>query len=61
MTDYAPFKARRCNKCLKTTRYVVSSFPSLKAKLISLSKILGFQGGDYDECRLLGCDAMWLL
>jgi hypothetical protein len=24
-------------------------------------KILGFLGGDYEECRLLGCYAMWLL
>jgi hypothetical protein len=22
-------------------------------------KICGFQGGDYEECRLLGCDAVW--
>jgi hypothetical protein len=25
------------------------------------SKILGFHGGDYKDCRLLGCDAVWLL
>lgn len=34
MINYAPFKARRCNKYLKIMRYVISSFPSLKVKLI---------------------------
>jgi hypothetical protein len=24
-------------------------------------KIWGFQGGDYEECRLLGCGAVWIL
>jgi hypothetical protein len=24
-------------------------------------KILGFHGGDYEECCLLGCYAVWLL
>jgi protein tyrosine phosphatase len=24
-------------------------------------KILGFHGGDYEECRFLGCYAVWLL
>jgi hypothetical protein len=26
-----------------------------------LGKIRGFQGCDYEECRFLGCDAVWLL
>jgi hypothetical protein len=26
-----------------------------------LCKICGFHGGDYEEYRLLGCDAVWLL
>jgi hypothetical protein len=26
-----------------------------------LFKIWGFHGGDYEECRLLGCYAVWLL
>jgi hypothetical protein len=25
------------------------------------SKILGFHGGDYEECRILGCYDVWLL
>jgi hypothetical protein len=25
------------------------------------SRIWSFHGGDYEECRLLGCDAVWLL
>jgi hypothetical protein len=29
--------------------------------LLMLCKIWGFQGCDYEECRLLGCDAVWLL
>jgi hypothetical protein len=28
---------------------------------MSVYKILGFHGGDYEECRLLGCDAVHLL
>jgi hypothetical protein len=23
--------------------------------------VLGFHGGDYEECRLLGCDIAWIL
>jgi hypothetical protein len=23
-------------------------------------RILDFHGGDYEECRLLGCNAVWL-
>jgi hypothetical protein len=26
-----------------------------------ISKIWGFHRGDYEECRLLGCYAVWLL
>jgi hypothetical protein len=26
-----------------------------------LCKILYFHGGDYEECRLVGCHAVWLL
>jgi hypothetical protein len=26
-----------------------------------LWKVLGFHGGGYEECRLLGCCAVWLL
>jgi hypothetical protein len=29
--------------------------------LITLCKIWGSRGGDYEECRLLGCDTVWLL
>jgi hypothetical protein len=29
--------------------------------MMKISKILGFHGGDYEECRLLGCYAVWLL
>jgi hypothetical protein len=25
---------------------------------LMLCKVCGFHGGDYDECRLLGCDAV---
>jgi hypothetical protein len=28
---------------------------------LMLCKILSFHGGDYEECRLLGCYAVWLL
>jgi hypothetical protein len=42
----------------------------LSAKIINLParielnvsrKMLGFHDGDYDECRRLGCYAVWLL
>jgi hypothetical protein len=26
-----------------------------------LCKVGGYHGGDYEECRLLGCYAVWLL
>jgi hypothetical protein len=31
-----------------------------EASRLMLCKILGFHGGDYEECCLLGCEAMWL-
>jgi hypothetical protein len=31
------------------------------SKKTLLSKIWGFQGGDYDDYHLLGGDAVWLL
>jgi hypothetical protein len=34
---------------------------SLKAISCLLCKISGFHGGDYEEWRLLGCYAVWLL
>jgi hypothetical protein len=39
------------------TRYVSATDPSR----LMLCKILGFHDGDYEECRLLGCYAVWLL
>jgi hypothetical protein len=30
-------------------------------RLIVGCRILGFHGGDYEECRLLGCGAVWIL
>jgi hypothetical protein len=37
--------------------YVSATEPSR----LMLCKISGFHGGDYEECRLLGCYAVWLL
>jgi hypothetical protein len=28
--------------------------------LLMMMKICVFHGGDYEECRLLGCDAVWI-
>jgi hypothetical protein len=28
---------------------------------LMLCNLWGFHSGDYEECRLLGCDAMWPL
>jgi hypothetical protein len=28
--------------------------------LLKLCNIWGFHGGDYEECRLLGCHAVWV-
>jgi hypothetical protein len=39
------------------THYVSATEPSL----LILCTIRGFHGGDYEECRILGCDAEWLL
>jgi hypothetical protein len=30
-------------------------------QIIFVYKMLGFHAGDYEECNLLGCDAVWLL
>jgi hypothetical protein len=34
---------------------------SMVCQLESRSKICGFHGGDYEDCRLLCCYAEWLL
>jgi hypothetical protein len=39
------------------THYVSATEPSR----LMLCEIWGFHGGDYEECRLLGCDAVWPL
>jgi hypothetical protein len=39
------------------TYYVSAKEPSL----LMLCKILDYHGGGYEECRLLGCYAVWLL
>jgi hypothetical protein len=39
------------------TLYVSDTEPSR----LMLCKIWGFHGGDFKECRLLGCCAVWLL
>jgi hypothetical protein len=46
------------------TANVVPSAPIIFTLMIqaeSRGKIWGFHGGDYEECRLLGCYAVWLL
>jgi hypothetical protein len=35
--------------------------PATESSQLMLCKILGVPSGDYEECRLLGCYAMWLL
>jgi alpha-N-acetylglucosamine transferase len=39
------------------TQYVSAIEPSQ----LMLCKVLCFHGGEYEECCLLGCDAVWLL
>jgi hypothetical protein len=36
-------------------------FSTTESSQLMLCKICGFHGGDYDEYRLLGCYAVWLL
>jgi hypothetical protein len=48
------------NKSVRTaqeTHYVSAT----ELSQLMLCKIWGFRGGDYDECRLLECDAVWLM
>jgi hypothetical protein len=33
----------------------------VKCKKRILCRIWGFHGGDYEECRLLECDVVWVL
>jgi alpha-N-acetylglucosamine transferase len=35
-------------------------FSATESSRIMLCKILGFHGSDYEECRLLDCDSVWL-
>jgi hypothetical protein len=44
---------------LEHSNYTLHS--ALFSNTISLCKIWGFHGGDYEEYRLLGCYAVWLL
>jgi hypothetical protein len=41
--------------------YCRRHFGTYWRKVIYISKIEGFDGGDYEECRLLECDAAWFL
>jgi hypothetical protein len=34
---------------------------TLFSNTLSICKLWGFHGGDYEECRLIGCYALWLL
>jgi hypothetical protein len=42
-------------------KITVSDMKTDIENVLILSKIWGFHGGDYEECRLLGCYAVWLL
>jgi hypothetical protein len=51
-----------------TTKYAVTGRTSqetlllrYRTKPVMLRKFCGFDGGDYKEFRLLGCEAVWLL
>jgi hypothetical protein len=38
--------------------YIMEATDELIEKISKFCKIWGFQGGDYEECRLLGCGAV---
>jgi hypothetical protein len=60
--SYIPFKIPSPKKNIATVSLLYELY-SLRGCFThterNLSKILGFHGGDYEECRLLGCGAAW--
>jgi hypothetical protein len=43
------------HEILKSYIYTISF------RIICLYKIRGFHGGEYEKCRLMGCDAVWFV
>jgi hypothetical protein len=58
-THFAQLGALFANNCHKCDSGLSSQQKC--AKPVRISKIWVFHGGGYEECRLLGCDAVWLL
>jgi hypothetical protein len=56
------WKIKKCKK-VKWSILMLNSiiWDKLKWEQQALCKIWGFHGGDYEECCLLGCYAVWLL
>jgi hypothetical protein len=54
---------RGCKSILVTGYRMLQAVFQLKPRQLNeiFLRFLGFHGSDYDECRLLGCDAVWLL
>jgi hypothetical protein len=58
--DYEECRPLRYKNSVRTsqeTHYV----PTTETSRLMLCKIRGFHHGDYEDCRLLGCYAVWLL
>jgi hypothetical protein len=51
---------RKCENPVRTSQEAHHISATEPNRLI-LCKILRFHGGDYEECRLMGCYAVWLL
>jgi hypothetical protein len=49
------------NDKLKSCETTGEVFLRISMDMRTFCKILGFQGCDYEECRLLGCYAVWCL
>jgi hypothetical protein len=57
---------RKCWSCYQTTCFTAVGIECFNITDVGFSKyvyskIWGFHSDDYEECRLLGCDAVWLM
>jgi hypothetical protein len=60
----AVLKANRALSCNDSDHFLhcgpMRGLDDEEVKVTLLCKICGFHGGEYEDCRLLRCDALWL-
>jgi hypothetical protein len=64
ITSYFPKKSAKHDKTIRNMSLLykeISLMRFLGEDELLIVKYLRFHGGDYEQCRLLGCYAVWLL